>query len=82
MKIFRVGIGEIPSPELGSSPGIGGISRQVHRLMGFQAQGLVDFPNEILVGFLLRDWWVLLLTDWWKFFPPTPFSLHLDHGLG
>jgi hypothetical protein len=26
MKIFRVGIGEIPSPELGSSPGIGGIS--------------------------------------------------------
>jgi hypothetical protein len=47
------------------------------------AQGLVDFPIEILVGFLLRDWWVL-----WDgqglvgftahrlvevFFPPLPF---------
>ena len=48
------------------------------------AQGLVDFPIEILVGCVgwsgFGGFYCSQIGG--SFFPPTPFSLHLDHGLG
>jgi hypothetical protein len=60
VKISRVRISGISSPELGGA----------QELVGFPVQELVGFHKQELLGFCgkFRDWWVFLFRDWWLLF--------------